>query len=227
MVTTPLQLSKDEIFTCPIYRGHNKEFMYLDTESDKIIDRLEKHHKEKLKKKEITELPNSYHSENLWQYKEWQPFCEYVMQQMWNILHWQGYELKGFRPLLQECWVQEFPKEGGFHDIHIHSRNQMSGFYFLKCSSKTSKPWFHDPRPGKMMTDLRIDDERIKTAPKKLNHCSSKIFYDVKPGDFVFFNSYMPHSYQHHKGNDKFRFVHFNMTTALDAVQNIENKEEK
>ena len=30
----------------------------------------------------------------------------------------------------------------------------MSGFYFLKCSNKTSKPFFHDPRPGKLMTDL-------------------------------------------------------------------------
>ena len=71
------------------------------------------------------------------------------------------------------------------------------------------------------------DEERTKKEPKKLNHCSNKIYYSVKPGDFVFFNSFMPHSYQHHKGREKFRFVHFNMTTALDAVQNIEDKENK
>ena len=47
------------------------------------------------------------------------------MQQMWNVLSWQGYKLEGKMPLLQECWVQEFPEEGGFHDIHIHGNNHM------------------------------------------------------------------------------------------------------
>jgi uncharacterized protein (TIGR02466 family) len=143
------------------------------------------------------------------------------MQQMWNILSWQGYNLKGKRPLLQECWVQEFPEEGGFHEIHIHSNNHISGFYFLQCSEETSKPSFHDPRPGKMMTDLMPVDK------KKVLTCTSQIHYPVKPGDFIFFNSYLPHAYNHYasKGGEKFRFIHFNMQATTDPG-NVDNVEE-
>ena len=224
---TPLELTREDIFPCPIYRGMNEDFLYLDKASDPIIEDLIKLNKDKLKKGEIGRLPNSYHSDNLWQRKEFQPFVEYVMQQMWNILSWQGYDLRSKKPLLQECWVQEFPKEGGFHDIHIHSNNHMSGFYFLKCNEKTSRPSFHDPRPGKTMTDLRMLDS------KKIQLGGGQVNYPVKPGQFIFFNSYMPHAYSHYKSegqNEKFRFIHFNMmavtnpdlTTITDT-----NKKEK
>ena len=32
---------------------------------------------------------------------------------------------------MTELWVQEFPEEGGFHDIHEHGNNHISGFEFL------------------------------------------------------------------------------------------------
>ena len=89
---TPLELTREDIFPCPIYRGMNEDFLYLDKASDPIIEDLIKLNKDKLKKGEISRLPNSYHSDNLWQRKEFQPFVEYVMQQMWNILSWQGYD---------------------------------------------------------------------------------------------------------------------------------------
>ena len=221
---TPLELTRQDIFTCPIYRGMNTDFLYLDKASDPIIEDLKKDFKEKLRKKEIEQLPNSYHSHNLWQNKEFQPFVHYVMQQMWNILSWQGYDLKGKKPLLQECWVQEFPEEGGFHDIHIHSNNHMSGFYFLKCNNKTSKPSFHDPRAGKVMTDLRQSDS------KQITHASSIVNYPVKPGQFIFFNSYMPHAYSHYKSegqNEKFRFIHFNMMAVIDPDLTTDSRKEE
>ena len=201
----PLQLTKEDIFVNQIYRGLDEQFLYLDKECDTIIEKIEKENKRKLKSGEIKVLPNSYHSENLWEHKVFEPFVNFVMQQMWNILNWQGYNLDGRIPMLQECWVQEFPEEGGFHDIHIHGNNIISGFYFLKCNSETSKPHFHDPRPGKMMVDIR-PKEKTKVTP-----ASSQVHYPVKPGQFIFFNSWMPHSYSHQKGKDKFRFIHFNM----------------
>ena len=201
----PLQLTKEDIFVNQIYRGLDEQFLYLDKECDSIIEKIEKENKKKLKSGEIKVLPNSYHSENLWQHKVFEPFVNFVMQQMWNILNWQGYNLDGRIPMLQECWVQEFPEEGGFHDIHIHSNNIISGFYFLKCGKETSRPHFHDPRPGKMMVDIR-PKEKTKITP-----ASSQVHYPVRPGQFIFFNSWMPHSYSHQKGKDKFRFIHFNM----------------
>ena len=223
----PLELNREDLFPCPIYRGNNQEFLHLDKKCDPIIDELKKEWAEKVKKKEAPHLPNSYHSGNLWQHKDFSDFVEYVMQQMWNILHWQGYNLKGKRPLLQECWVQEFPDEGGFHDIHIHQNNHMSGFYFLQCSEKTSRPSFHDPRPGKTMTDLPFQNS------KKISVASNIVNYPVKPGDFIFFNSYMPHAYSHYasEGKEKFRFIHFNMAAVMDPntaiIKDVDEKKKE
>ena len=55
------------------------------------------------------------------------------------------------------------------------------------------------------MVDIR-PKEKTKITP-----ASSQVHYPVRPGQFIFFNSWMPHSYSHQKGKDKFRFIHFNM----------------
>ena len=210
---SPLNFKVEETFKCPIYLADKPEWVDdLNKASDPIIARLKKNWKKKIKdpKEPTKNLPNSYHSELLWQYPEFQPIANLILQQSWNILAWQGYNLTGRKPLMTELWVQEFPEEGGFHDIHEHGNNHISGFYFLKCNEKTSHPVFHDPRPGKKMTDL------LPKEPNKLNYCNSQLHYKVKPGKFIFFNSYMPHAYVHHKGKEKFRFIHFNVQAVMD-----------
>tara|TARA_B100000073_G_scaffold337294_1_gene333027 strand:- start:13 stop:750 length:738 start_codon:yes stop_codon:yes gene_type:complete len=208
-----LQFNVEDTFKCPIYIAKKPEWVdKLNKASDPIIERLRKNWKKKIKdpKDPTTHMPNSLHSELLWQYPEFKEIANVILQQSWNILHWQGYNLNNRVPLLSELWVQEFPEEGGFHDIHEHGNNHISGFYFLKCNEKTSHPVFWDPRPGKKMTDL------LMREPNKINYGSQQIHYKVKPGTFIFFNSYMPHSYVHYKGKDKFRFIHFNMQAVMD-----------
>jgi uncharacterized protein (TIGR02466 family) len=201
-----LNFKIENIFCCPIYIAEKPNYVSsLNKASDPVIKRITDRHK-----KEKLPIPNSYHSENLWIYPEFSAIANEIMQQGWNILSWQGYDLTNRVPMLTELWVQEFPKEGGFHDIHIHGNNQISGFYFLKCSEATSHPVFHDPRPGKVMTDLLAKDS------KKVNYNTNQVHYKVKPGTFIFFNSYMPHSYIHHKGKETFRFIHFNMQAGMD-----------
>ena len=208
-----LQFRVEDTFKCPIYLANKPEWVdSLNKVSDPIIERVRKQWKSKIKdKKDPTkQMPNSLHSELLWQYPEFKEITNLILQQSWNILSWQGYDLTGKIPMLTELWVQEFPEEGGFHDIHEHGNNHISGFYFLKCNEKTSHPVFHDPRPGKKMTDL------MPKEPNKVNYCNSQLHYKVKPGKFIFFNSYMPHAYIHHKGKEKFRFIHFNVQAVLD-----------
>ena len=208
-----LQFRVEDTFKCPIYLADKPEWVdKLNKASDPIIERVRKNWKKKIKdpKDPTKQMPNSLHSELLWQYPEFKDIANLILQQSWNILHWQGYNLTGKLPMLTELWVQEFPEEGGFHDIHEHGNNHISGFYFLKCNEKTSHPVFHDPRPGKKMTDLQMRD------PSKLNYGSGQVHYKVKPGQFIFFNSYMPHAYIHHKGKEKFRFIHFNMQATVD-----------
>ena len=224
LVTNPneqFNFTVADSFKCPIYLGKKPEWVKeLNKASDPIIARIKKSYKDKLKKKEINHLPNSYHSESIWLYPAFKPLAAFILQQSFNILHWQGYQLKDRIPMLTELWVQEFPEEGGFHDIHVHGNNHISGFYFLKCNEKTSHPVFHDPRPGKTMTDLMMRE------PGKLNYGSSQMHYKVKPGDFMFFNSYMPHSYVHHKGKEKFRFIHFNMQAVIDPSKAVKSEEQ-
>ena len=224
LVTNPneqFNFTVADSFKCPIYLGKKPEWVKeLNKASDPIIARIKKSYKDKLKKKEINHLPNSYHSESIWLYPAFKPLAAFILQQSFNILHWQGYQLKDRIPMLTELWVQEFPEEGGFHDIHVHGNNHISGFYFLKANEKTSHPVFHDPRPGKTMTDLMMRE------PGKLNYGSSQMHYKVKPGDFMFFNSYMPHSYVHHKGKEKFRFIHFNMQAVIDPTKAVKSEEQ-
>ncbi len=216
-----LEFKVEDTFKCPIYIAHKPEWVdSLNKASDPIIKRIRKNWQKKIDDPNdpATQMPNSLHSELLWVYPEFKEMATLILQQGWNILNMQGYDLTGKIPMLTELWVQEFPKEGGFHDIHEHGNNHISGFYFLKCNEKTSHPVFWDPRPGKKMTDLRMKDD------KKLNYGSQQIHYKVKPGEFIFFNSYMPHSYVHHKGNEKFRFIHFNMQAILDPKLTTNDK---
>jgi len=213
-----LQFDVEDQFKCPIYKAFKPEWVdTLNKAADPIIEKLRKGWKKKIKdpKDPTKHMPNSLHSENLWQYPEFKEITNVILQQSWNILNWQGYNLAGKLPMLTELWVQEFPEEGGFHDIHEHGNNHISGFYFLKCNDKTSHPVFHDPRPGKKMTDLAMKD------PSKLNYGSQQVHYKVNPGQFIFFNSYMPHAYVHHKGKEKFRFIHFNMQATVDPSKSM------
>lgn len=215
-----LEFKVEDIFKCPIYLSHKPEWVdTLNKASDPIISRIRKNWEKRIKdpKDPVSKMPNSLHSELLWQYPEFKEIAETILQQSWNILDQQGYNLAGRIPMLNELWVQEFPEEGGFHDIHEHGNNHISGFYFLKCSNKTSFPVFHDPRPGKKMMDLLMKDKT------KLGYGSSQVHYKVKPGQFIFFNSYMPHAYVHHEGKEKFRFIHFNVQAVMNqnATKNI------
>ena len=123
-----LNFQVEETFKCPLYFADKPEWVDdLNKASDPIIARLKKNWKKKIKdpKDPTTGLPNSYHSELLWQYPEFQTIANLILQQSWNILHWQGYQLKDRIPMLTELWVQEFPEEGGFHDIHVHGNNHI------------------------------------------------------------------------------------------------------
>ena len=63
--------------------------------------------------------------------------------------------MKQYQTMFSEMWVQEFSKKGGgHHSAHIHWNQHVSGFYFLKCSDKTSYPIFHEPRTGARATKL-------------------------------------------------------------------------
>ena len=85
---------------------------------------------------------------------------DWVTATTWNLLDEQGFDLKNYKIFMEELWVQEFAKAGGgHHTLHTHYNGHISGFYFLKCSDKTSLPIFDDPRPGALMNGLPQKDK--------------------------------------------------------------------
>jgi uncharacterized protein (TIGR02466 family) len=203
-----LNFSSYNIFCTPVYKSEKKDYLnFLNQITDEIINNTVS-----VYKKNNQDIPNSYHSENLKEHSALFKFKTEILYHSEEILKSQGYDLKNRKMIISELWVQQFPKEGGHHEAHIHSNNHISGFYFLKCSEKTSYPIFHDPRVGKTMTDL----PRLETD--EINNSSKEIKFNISPGTFIFFNSYLPHSYIKYKGKDEFRFLHFNVQSILNDV---------
>ena len=203
-----LNFQVEETFKCPLYFADKPEWVDdLNKASDPIIARLKKNWKKKIKdpKDPTTGLPNSYHSELLWQYPEFQTIANLILQQSWNILAWQGYNLTGRKPLMTELWVQEVPEEGGFHDIHEHGNNHISGFYFLKASQYTSRPLFQDPRTSHLGLKLKEKDKTKVTLGCDI------VNYNISAGSLMLFPAYLSHAYAVDHGIEPFRFIHVNI----------------
>ena len=103
--------------------------------------------------------------------------------------------------------VARFAKKGGgHHSAHIHFNQHVSGFYFLKCSEKTSHPVFHDPKTGARTTKLTM-----KPNLKDLWSGNELIHFKPKPGTLIIFPGYMEHEYTVDHGKEPFRFIHWNI----------------
>ena len=202
---------KSDYFQSSIYNIYKPEWVdKLNILCDPHIEKrkfkdqeLFKNRKEELKK-DVGQIGHSFHSNNLIVENEFAFFNQYIGETAREILDEQGYNLEGYILIVNETWVQEFTT-GGHHTHHIHPNNHISGFYFLKCSDKTSIPIFHDPRPGKIISDLPEKDNT------KLTNASPSVAYKPRPGDMYFFNSYLTHEYSFDFGVEPFRFIHFNI----------------
>jgi uncharacterized protein (TIGR02466 family) len=137
---------------------------------------------------------------------DFQEFNKFICDKSLHILDEQGYNVNLYNLKIKQLWVQEFSiLGGGNHSPHIHSNSHISGFYFLKCSNKTSYPIFHDSRLQKRMSQLT--EKNIN----EVTNASDKVNFKPIPGTFIFFNSYLEHEFVTDLGIDPFRFVHFNI----------------
>jgi uncharacterized protein (TIGR02466 family) len=207
---------KENIFSSNIFLNEKKEWIdLLNKQTDKYINEA--------KKKDKLIFDNDFglvhHSESLIQDNNFDFFSRFICNQSLSFFEMQGYDLSNYHILISEIWVQEFPENGGgYHAPHIHQNCHMSGFYFLKCSENTSFPLFHDPRPGKMMTQLPEKNSLLNTD------ASEKVSIKITPGLFVFFNSFLTHEFPLSKGVDPFRFIHFNLQAIPKQLINNDFK---
>ncbi len=192
-------------FQSPIWSETKPEFIKsLTKATDKYIKEARKNNKKVIK--ETNDFGFSHHSGPLFNDNDFLDFRNYVSQKSWQFLENQGFDLSNYSIDYTEMWIQKFAYEGGGHqDTHVHWDNHVSGFYFVECSERTSKPVFHDPRAGRMMLNLPIKDH------SKLCPAMERQIIPVKPGTLLLFNSWLPHQFSVDNGIDPFRFIHFNL----------------
>ena len=216
-------MQTDWYFSTPVYSIMKPEWLKPAIKAtDKFIDAAYKRENPKLVKERKKLLGNkdylkvkdhgmSYHSTPLNGDPGLKELEQYVGATSLNLLDEWGYDMEKYKMFFTEFWVQEFSKNGGgHHSTHVHWDNHISGFYFLKCSDKTSYPVMHDPRAGAMMTKLPHKDKN------KVSSMSDQIHFRPKPGMLVIFPAYVPHEFAVDYGLEDFRFIHFN----LQAVRN-------
>jgi uncharacterized protein (TIGR02466 family) len=198
-----MSLIENHIFTTSIYFGEKKEWVEkLNNLSNSYLLKVKEQNKI-LNKKDFGTI---HHSDSLIEDINFEEFMKYINSHAFDILNNQGFDLTNYLLATTELWVQEFPSlGGGNHSPHVHWNGHISGFYFLKCSNKTSYPVFHDPRQGRMMNLLPEKDL------SQITLASSLINFKPEPGTFIFFNSYLQHEFLVDHGIEPFRFIHFNI----------------
>jgi len=205
----------EEYFKTPIWVDYKPEWLKdVMKITDPLIKEAKKLNKEKIKKNNGSDFGIVHHSGSFMREPKMKPYVDYIGQKSHEFLDWMGYDLSNHILIFTEFWVQEFPKDGGgHHNTHIHSNNHVSGFFYLKCSDTSSKPVFHDPRTGHVVSKLPEKDK------SQITYASEAVHWKIQPGTLMFTPAYMAHEYVVQKG-DPFRFIHFN----IQAIPNL-NKE--
>ena len=220
----PKDLYREDYFKCPVWAADAPEFVEdLNSASDKYIQASKDNLKKDIDKRNKNlgnkgDMGHVFHSTTLIGNPNFKELQDYIGATSHNLLEEMGFTLKEHQVFITELWVQEFAKKGGgYHTLHTHWNGHISGFYFLKCSEKTSMPLFEDPRPGNLMNLL---PEKDKT---KITYASTQVHYKVQPGRIIFFPSYLPHQYIVDMGYEPFRFIHFNCQAIPKVVLNVKS----
>ena len=210
--STPVWTAECPMFINPMLKLTDR---YLKKSRKKILQKALKERDKQLNAK-LDDFATSNHSESFSADPQAKEFVDFCGQRSYEFLDWCGFDLRNHSLHFTECWVQEFShKGGGHHNTHTHWNQHVSGFFFLKCSEKTSLPVLHDPRPGAVMTKLPQKDAT------KITFSNEAVHYNVKPGTMVIIPGYTPHQYPVDMGLEPFRFVHWNIQAVPSTISKL------
>ena len=215
-------MNKAEYFASPVYYEDKPEWVdKLNSLSDRYIkdarDRQEENNKKRLTVGYKNDIGQTYHSQPLEPDEDFKFFHGYMAKKSRWVLDDMGYDMDKYNLIYTESWVQEFSFNGaGHHWFHTHPNCHISGFFFLKCSDKTSRPMFQDPRTAHV--PLKLKEKDIS----KITNANDIVNYHCKPGSLMLFPAYMSHAYQVDHGLEPFRFIHINIRAVeKDILQSF------
>ncbi len=199
-------------FPSPISVEEKPEFINsLNKASNKFINSSKKDEKKYIKT--YGDFGRSYHSIQLTKENDFIDFRNYVGEKSLVFLNDMGYDMSHYETIFTELWVQEFAKKGGHHSAHVHWNQHVCGFYFLKCSDKTSYPIFHEPKTGARATKLKMKQDIKGIWP------GHDLFHlKPKPGTLIIFPGYLEHEFSIDHGLEPFRFIHWNIQAVPKGV---------
>jgi len=199
-------IHKSNYFWTSVWVEHRPEYVKsLNKASNKPIKEAIQKNKAYIKK--YGDFGTTHHSATLLGDNNFLDFRNYIGQKSWEFLDQMGYDMSLYTTIFSELWVQEFSKKGGgHHSAHIHHNQHVSGFYFLKCSDKTSYPIFHDPKTGARTTKLAM-----KPSVNNILAGTDIIHIKPTPGTLIIFPGYLEHEYAVDHGKEPFRFIHWNI----------------
>ena len=120
-----------------------------------------------------------------------------------TILRKQGYDMDKYELYLSGLWGQDVKCTGGTN-VHIHKNSQLCGWFFLETPEGGSYPIYHDPRMNKPMVELDYVQ-----GPTLTNASAYVHFNNVRPGTFLFANSWMQHQLTPNTSQAETKSVHF------------------
>ena len=185
-------------FPTLIYQSHKPEWLA------QTLGACEPHFAATKKQDTPTKIFPVYQTGSLHLDPNFNYFTNYILAESIEILESQGYDLSRHELYFEDCWAQEVMTYG-HHFPHVHGNSQISGFYFIECPQDGIFPLFYDPRPGKVMIDL--PEQAKETITAATQECN----YKPTPGMFMFFNSWLPHSFQLNESDSVCKFIHFNI----------------
>ena len=215
---TPVWTANCPMFLKPMLKLTDK---YLKKSRKKNLQPAIKE-RDKLLKASLEDFAMSNHTESFNTDPKAKEFVEFCGNRSYEFLDWCGFDLKNQSLHFTECWAQEFShKRGGHHNTHAHWNQHVSGFFFLKCSDRTSLPVIHDPRPGAVMTKLPQKNS------VKITFANESIHYKAQPGTMVIVPGYTPHQYPVDLGLEPFRFIHWNIQVVSSQISHERSLRQK
>jgi hypothetical protein len=115
--------------------------------------------------------------------------------------------MQNFTTHFSEMWMQEHYKHSAMEE-HSHKGVAIVGFYILEVPENSSRAVFYDPRPGKVMASTLPEADMTQATV-----ASDMINFELKPGDLILTNNWLPHAFTRHAAEEPIRFIHFNVYT--------------
>jgi uncharacterized protein (TIGR02466 family) len=206
-------LEQMDYFASPVYVVTKPEFMDAVRT---VSTRYEEASREHKKNPDYVNLMTASYAHE----PELEAFSQYISQTAWNILSSQGYNMDNLVTYFTEMWTQEHNHLSSM-ETHVHGYGvQISAFYFIDVPENSCKLVVHDPRPGKVI--INLPEKNVN----KITAGSHQIVFTPQPGTLIFANAWLPHSFTKNMSHESMRFVHMNLSVAVNEKPEEENSVE-